>query len=142
MATYITTLQDKDGSNGLLPKTVLKAIADDNGNYLDNQLTANDLNFLKNGGLSSFLVTEEITSDEFNVSANSSASGTKTVSKTGYIPIGIVGCWVSTGALQFVEYFFNTEYTWRIDFTVRNTTSSALSNKTVRFTVLFMKDIS
>ena len=49
MANYVTTLKDDSKTNGLLPRTVLKAVADDNGNYLDNQLLASDLNALKNG---------------------------------------------------------------------------------------------
>lgn len=63
MATYITTLQDKDGSNGLLPKTVLKAIADDNGNYLDSGLAASDLNALKDGAFATLSTWEDISSD-------------------------------------------------------------------------------
>ena len=51
MSNYITTLEDKD-DNGLLPRTVLNAISDGNGNYLDNQLTASDVNALKNGKMS------------------------------------------------------------------------------------------
>lgn len=49
MATRITTLKDSTNTDALLPKTVLKAVADDNGNYLDQNLTASDLNSLKNG---------------------------------------------------------------------------------------------
>ena len=48
MANYITTLEDKDG-NGLLPNTALKAIVDENGDYLDNQLAASDVSILKGG---------------------------------------------------------------------------------------------
>ena len=50
MSTYQTTLKDNNG-NELLPKTVLKAIADDNGYYLDSSLSAADINVLKNGML-------------------------------------------------------------------------------------------
>lgn len=49
MANYITTLKDEDKTNNLLPRTVLKAVADDNGNYLDSGLAASDVNALKNG---------------------------------------------------------------------------------------------
>lgn len=48
MATYISTLEDKNG-DGVLPRTALKAICDDNGSYLDNALEASDINALKNG---------------------------------------------------------------------------------------------
>ena len=50
MANYITTLEDNNG-NGMLPITSLKALMDENGNYLDNQLTASDVNALKNGAV-------------------------------------------------------------------------------------------
>ena len=53
MATYITTLKDATNTNGLLPKTVLKAVADDNGDYLDSNLTVSDINALKGGAFSS-----------------------------------------------------------------------------------------
>ena len=53
MANYITTLQDKDGTNTLLPRTALKALSDDNGNYLDSGLSASDINALKNGKIGS-----------------------------------------------------------------------------------------
>lgn len=48
MSTYVTTLKDNSG-NELLPKTVLKAIADDDGYYLDSSLKASDINPLKDG---------------------------------------------------------------------------------------------
>ena len=43
MSDYVTKLQDKE-HNGLLPRTVLKAIADDNGDYINNTVTADDIN--------------------------------------------------------------------------------------------------
>ena len=49
MATYITTLKDATDTDALLPRTVLGAIADGNGDYLDDQMLASDLNALKNG---------------------------------------------------------------------------------------------
>ena len=53
MASYITTLKDNTKTNDILPRTSLKAVSDDNGNYLDSQLTASDVNALKNGKISS-----------------------------------------------------------------------------------------
>ena len=56
MANYTTTLLD-DENNGMLPRTTLDSIMDSNGNYLDNQLTASDINALKNGAMSSLSTT-------------------------------------------------------------------------------------
>jgi len=49
MPSYISTLKDDDKINNILPRTVLKAISDDNGSYLDSGLQASDINYLKNG---------------------------------------------------------------------------------------------
>ena len=49
MPSYISTLKDDDKTNNILPRTVLKAVADDNGSYLDSGLQASDINYLKNG---------------------------------------------------------------------------------------------
>ena len=51
MPNYISTLLSKTGDQ-IYPRTVLKAIADDNGNYLDSGLAASDINALKNGKIS------------------------------------------------------------------------------------------
>ena len=45
MADFITTLEDKSGNN-LLPRTKIKAISDDDGNYFDSRLNASDFNAL------------------------------------------------------------------------------------------------
>ena len=46
MATYIKTLKDNTRENNILPRTRLKAVSDDDGNYLSDQLAASDLNQL------------------------------------------------------------------------------------------------
>lgn len=46
--TEITTLLDEDEQYYLLPRTVLKAIADDNGNYISNAITAAHINSIPN----------------------------------------------------------------------------------------------
>ena len=51
MASNIVTLKDATKTNDLLPRTRLKALCDDSGNYLDSALAASDINGLKNGGL-------------------------------------------------------------------------------------------
>ena len=48
MSTYVSTLHDNDG-NDIAPRTKVNAIYDKNGNYLDNDLMAADLNPLKGG---------------------------------------------------------------------------------------------
>ena len=67
MPSYISTLKDDDKNNNILPRTVLKAVADDNGSYLDSGLQASDINYLKNGKAQTIeqkvdnLVTQSIT---------------------------------------------------------------------------------
>lgn len=67
MPSYISTLKDDDKTNNILPRTVLKAVADDNGSYLDSGLQASDINYLKNGKAQTIeqkvdnLVTQSIT---------------------------------------------------------------------------------
>ena len=51
MANIITTLKDKTKTNNLIPRTQIQAICDSNGNYLDNNLSASDINTLKGGGM-------------------------------------------------------------------------------------------
>lgn len=69
MSNKIVTLQNTTKTEGQLPRTVLKAIFDDNGDYLDNQLVASDINALKNGAISSLsgmrnvYINQETTSD-------------------------------------------------------------------------------
>ena len=140
MANYITTLKNKDNTDHYLPKTVLKAVADDNGDYLDNGLAASDINVLKNGALSSLLVVEEKTTPSFNMSANGATSGTMDVSKTGYTAIGIVGYWVSSGAVKHTESYINSSQ--NLVYSLWNNTSSAISDKTVRYYVLYLKNLS
>ena len=53
MATYVTTLKDVSGENVLFPKTSLKAIMDENGNFLDPQISASDINALRDSNLAS-----------------------------------------------------------------------------------------
>ena len=44
MASFIKTLLDSTRQNQILPRTKLKAIFDEQGNYLSDTLTADDLN--------------------------------------------------------------------------------------------------
>lgn len=62
MANKIVTLQNTDKTEGKLPRTVLKAIFDDNGDYLDPELTADDINALKDGAITSLSTWEDISS--------------------------------------------------------------------------------
>ena len=48
LGTEITTLLDEDEQYYLLPRTVLKAIADDNGNYISSAITAAHINSIPN----------------------------------------------------------------------------------------------
>lgn len=48
MSTFIKTLKDKLKTNSILPRTVLKAVADDNGNYINSSITASDVNSIPN----------------------------------------------------------------------------------------------
>lgn len=49
MATKVTTLKNAEKTDNLLPRTELNAIFDSDGNYLDSNLKASDLNALKGG---------------------------------------------------------------------------------------------
>lgn len=49
MAANIVTLKNADKTAALLPRTRIKAIADDQGRYLDSGLTAPDIDVLKGG---------------------------------------------------------------------------------------------
>ena len=46
MSSYITTLKDATKTNELLPRTRLKALADDNGNYVSSSVSAANVNAL------------------------------------------------------------------------------------------------
>ena len=74
MANYITTLEDKN-QDGILPRTVVKAIADKNGDYLSEDLVKSDIDALKNGKIAS--MDSAISSLSYTWSAMSSASGSK-----------------------------------------------------------------
>lgn len=51
MATKVTTLKNAEKTDDLLPRTELNAIFDSDGNYLDSNLKASDLNALKGGAV-------------------------------------------------------------------------------------------
>lgn len=51
MATKVTTLKNAEKTDNLLPRTELNAIFDSDGNYLDSNLKASDLNALKGGAV-------------------------------------------------------------------------------------------
>ena len=51
MATKVTTLKNAEKTDNLLPRTELNAIFDSDGNYLDSNLKASDLNALKGGAI-------------------------------------------------------------------------------------------
>ena len=46
MSSYITTLKDATKTNELLPRTRLKAVSDDNGNYVSSSVSAANVNAL------------------------------------------------------------------------------------------------
>ena len=48
MGSFITTLKDDTKTNDLIPRTRLKCIADENGNYIDTAVTASDINSIAN----------------------------------------------------------------------------------------------
>lgn len=88
MANFLTTLKNKSKTNTYFPRTVLKAVGDDNGGFLDNQLVASDINILKNGKISQMSsALEDTVSGPASSSANNivTFSGTtgKTVSDSG-----------------------------------------------------------
>lgn len=60
MSNKIVTLQNTTKDEGRLPRTVLKALFDDNGDYLDSQLVASDINVLKNGKILSLSTWTDI----------------------------------------------------------------------------------
>jgi len=85
MANYITTLKDEPKTNNLLPRTVLKAVADDNGDYLDNELVADDINALKDGAFAALKIHRIIKSfGSVTMSSNGYLQVTPPTTPTGY----------------------------------------------------------
>ena len=66
MATIISTLKDETKTNTIAPRTALKALFDDQGNYLDNALMASDVNALKNGKIADMAQDIQDNADAIN----------------------------------------------------------------------------
>ena len=92
------------------------------------------------GEISSLIVVEDKTSPQFNIGANSTASVVFDVSKTGYTCVGIIGLWLSNGSLDMVEYYITSNQ--EASLYLYNQSSTALSNKTIKPTFLYVKNLS
>lgn len=62
MATKIGTLQNTEKTEALLPRTCLKAVADKNGDYIDEDVLASDINALKDGAIEALSTWTDISS--------------------------------------------------------------------------------
>lgn len=102
MATKVTTLKNADKTDDLVPRTQLKGIFDKNGNYIDNDLLASDLNKLKGGVVDELVICTEdevgvpipLNADLLNGHADNYFMGIEE-SGTGYIRFanGLQICW-------------------------------------------------
>ena len=145
MSSYVTTLVDHNDNNAL-PITALKALVDDNGNPIDDTLTASDVNALKNGkiaymdiAISSLIAMQPFESSPITISAGSTGSWEIDVSKTGYTAIGIMGFWISSGSITILEWYINNQNAHVYAY---NSGSSSLTNAKVRPYILYVKNFS
>lgn len=102
MATKVTTLKNADKTEDLVARTQLKAIFDKNGDYIDNDLLASDLNKLKGGVVDELVICTEdevgvpipVNADLLNGHADTYFMGIED-SGTGYIRFanGLQICW-------------------------------------------------
>ena len=90
-----------------------------------------------------FVVTQE-TTPAFNVAATGYTSGTLTVQKTGYYPVGVIGHQTNGSGSSFVsivhEWFSSrTVGSGDVEWAVRGTRSTAISGMTLKFDILWVK---
>lgn len=91
--------------------------------------------------LGGMLVVERVNPSTFSVNGNASYSASKSVAKTGYTALGIVGNAVSTGNLVLLEVIPDVE-NQTITFSVWNKSSSSLSGVGIGLYVLYVKNMS
>lgn len=108
-------------------------------------LSADNMNHIENGiadlasNVNALLVTTWETFTQASVSANATKNFTKTISKAGYTPIGIIGYY--TGSTAIVPYHFRLDSSTSVSTLVRNITSSAVNTKP-EIGILWMKNAS
>lgn len=98
--------------------------------YRSNAFTVGWNGAITAGGLPSGLTTQKVGASFTNVGANSAAEITKTVTKAGFYPLGVVGFSVANGSLVMRRCYLSAQNTGSctVTFNVRNVSSSAVSS--------------
>lgn len=108
-------------------------------------LSATNMNNIENGiknlesNVNSLLTTTWETFTQASVAANSTKEFTKTISKSGYTPIGIIGYY--SGSTAIIPYHFRINSATNVSTLVRNVTGSA-QNAQPQIGILWMKNAS
>lgn len=93
------------------------------------------------GGFPSGLTTQKVDVSFTNIAANSAEETTKTVTKAGYYPLGVVGFSVANGSLAMRRCYLSAQSTGSctVTFNVRNVSSSAVSSSDASAYILWAK---
>ena len=108
-------------------------------NPIQNRAVAEAFANLPSGGVN--ILTQRVSRSNMIVNANANASGNITVTLQGYKPLGIIQCDFSSTALSINYcYIMRTTQEDVLVFSLRNTTSSAVTGASAYFTVLYMEE--
>lgn len=79
-------------------------------------------------------------SSTITIAAGATGSWEVDVAKTGYTAIGIMGFWISSGAINILEWYINSNQ--KANVYARNADSSAISDARVRPYILYVKNFT
>lgn len=95
-----------------------------------------DVETIKNSSGTGLIVVDNLTDEITTIAANSAYQITITTSKTGYIPLGVIGIATSSQSVGITSW---RNYSTSTICTFRNYSNSALSNITLYIKVLYVK---
>ena len=114
------------------------ALSADNMNDLEQRIDDEFTNV--NSAITSLIAMQPVESSPITITGGGTGSWTIDVSKTGYTAIGIMGFWISSGDINIIEWYINSNQ--QASVYARNSGSSALSNAKVRPYILYVKNFS
>lgn len=118
------------GTSGTVRYPEVFKVAGGYGNFVIDDYGKVTCGGITAGGHPSGLTTQKVDVSFTNVAANSAAEITKTATKTGFYPLGVVGFSVANGSLVMRRCYLSAQSTGSctVTFNVRNVSSSAVSS--------------